>query len=203
MFGANLAITSTSTYLLSITLQNPACRELDQIWAQLSKEWEGHPVGLVARVDCADHRSQILCEEYAFTTLPILMYGDPDSPEFYEKEDRSFKALSAFAKEHISKPPCNVLNLHNCDQKERQLLEDLMKKPREDLEEMERKAEERIGELEKKLDAKIQEIQAQYTKLVSEFNEQIDKVRKQTNYKWLQQVLHEMDIRMAEEGVEF
>jgi hypothetical protein len=179
--------------------QNPDCRALDDVWEKLGAEWQGHPVGLVARVDCGDPRSSILCEEYAFMPLPILMYGDPNSPEFYESEDKSYRTLSAFAKMHISKPPCSIYNMEHCDKKIRQILEDFMAKPTQVLDELEQKAERQIASLEQQLDEKITEVQAQYSKLIKEFNAQIDKVRDDTNYKWLQQVLHDREQKMFEE----
>lgn len=150
-------------------------------------------MGLVARVDCGDPNSEILCEEYNVVSLPLLLYGDPDSPEFYQEEDLSYEALSAFAKKHISHPPCNVQNLQHCGEKERQTLTYFLNKPKEDLEQIEKQVEDRIAGVEKEFDGKINEIQAQYAQIIAEFNQEIDNLRQETNYKWLQQVLHHLD----------
>ena len=180
-------------------LQNEACRALDDAFAKLSADWEGHEIGLVAKVDCSDPKADILCQEYGVLTLPLLLYGDADSPEFYESDDISYEALSAFCKENISQPPCNVRNLKNCGETERAILHDLLSKPRAELEAMEEKIDIQVSEVEKEFDDKIAQIQMQYTKVVKEFNDALDKVRKETNYKWLQQVLHQMD--MLEDGL--
>lgn len=166
---------------------------MDDVWEKLAKDWEGHEIGLVAKVDCGDGNTEILCEDYDAISLPLLMYGDPDSPEFYHGEDLSYEALSAFAKEHISHPPCNVKNLQHCREDDRQALSDFLGKSREELEDIEKQVDARVSALETEFDAKIAEIQRQYAELIADFNEEIDNVRKETNYKWLQQVLLHMD----------
>ena len=152
----------------------------------------------MARVDCGELDSDGLCEEYGVVSLPVLLYGDPDSPEFYEGDDLSYEALSAFAKEHISRLPCNIKNLDNCSETERKTLTDFLAKPRQELEKMEAEIDLRVLDIEKDFDAKIAEIQAEYAKVISQFNTDLDEVRKETNYKWLQQVLHHLDLKEAE-----
>lgn len=177
-----------------IRAQCEECRLLDETWEKLAADWEGHAVGLVGRVDCSDPLSDILCEEYSgVLSLPLLLYGDPDSPEFYQEDDLSYDVLSAFAKEHISNPPCNVQHLEHCGETERKTLTDFLGKSREELEQMEKQVDERVTVIEQDYDVKIAEIQLQYSELIAEFNNEIDKIRRETNYKWLQQVLHHLD----------
>jgi len=128
------------------------------------------------------------------------MYGDPDSPEFYEDNDRSYDTLSAFARKHISHPPCNMKNLDHCDAAERKLLTEFSQKSREELEVMEEHAHEKVAEVERKFDAKIADIQAQYARIVTDFNSELDQVRKDTNYKWIQQVLRSWDEKEEVQG---
>eukprot|EP00977_Amphora_coffeiformis_P006064 scaffold1307_cov151-Amphora_coffeaeformis.AAC.13 len=179
---------------------NEECRALDDTWEKLAAEWAGHEVGLVGRVDCDSEESEILCEEYGIVSLPLLMFGDPHSPEFYEDHDRSYATLSAFAKKHISKPPCNLKNIDHCGATERKLLTELSQKPRQELEAMEEKAHEKVAEVELEFDAKIADIQAQYAQIVAEFNTELDQVRQDTNYKWIQQVLRHWDEKDEAEG---
>lgn len=162
-------------------------------WEKLSVDWEGHEIGLVARVDCGDTSSEILCEEYSIVSFPILLVGDPNSPEFYLNSDHSYEALSAYAEEHISHPPCNVENLQHCRKKEREILEDLMKKSREELEAMEDAVDQLVAEVENEYDTKIADIQAMYAEVLKEYNNKLDEVRLRTNFKWLQQVLRQTD----------
>lgn len=154
----------------------------------------------MGRVDCDSGESEILCEEYGIVSLPLLMYGDPDSPEFYEDNDRSYDTLSAFARKHISHPPCNMKNLDHCDAAERKLLTEFSQKSREELEVMEEHAHEKVAEVERKFDAKIADIQAQYARIVTDFNSELDQVRKDTNYKWIQQVLRSWDEKEEVQG---
>ena len=159
-------------------------------------------MGLVARVDCNDPDSEILCDEYGIVSLPLLLYGDPDSPEFYESDDLSYEALSTFAKEHISSPPCNVKNLDACKEKERKVLTELLAKSRDELDVMEEKVDAQVAAIEEDYDTKIAEIQAQYAKVVTEYNNELDRVRRETNYKWLQQVLQHLDEKEGATGDE-
>lgn len=177
--------------------QNDDCQALDEAWTKLANDWEKHEIGLVARVNCDDPESENLCEEYGVVSLPVLLYGDPDSPEFYERDDLSYETLSAFAKEHISRLPCNIQNMDNCNETERKTLTEFMAKSRHELEEMEAAIDSRVLAIEKEFDVKIAEIQAEYTKVINAFNADLDKVRAETNYKWLQQVLHDMDMNEA------
>uniref|UniRef100_A0A7S3L0R3 Thioredoxin domain-containing protein n=1 Tax=Amphora coffeiformis TaxID=265554 RepID=A0A7S3L0R3_9STRA len=189
-----------SVFIFFDEFENEECRALDDTWEKLAAEWAGHEVGLVGRVDCDSEESEILCEEYGIVSLPLLMFGDPHSPEFYEDHDRSYATLSAFAKKHISKPPCNLKNIDHCGATERKLLTELSQKPRQELEAMEEKAHEKVAEVELKFDAKIADIQAQYAQIVAEFNTELDQVRQDTNYKWIQQVLRHWDEKDEAEG---
>ena len=157
---------------------------------------------MVARVNCEDPESENLCDEYGVVSLPILLYGDADSPEFYESEDLSYEALSAFAKENISRLPCNLNHMDNCSDDERKALNDFMAKSRQELEEIEAEIDMRVLAIEKEFDAKIADIQAEYTKVIAAFNLDLDNVRKETNYKWLQQVLHHLDMKEEAESGE-
>lgn len=172
---------------------------MDDTWERLADDWEGHEVGLVAHVDCDSDDTEVLCEEYGIVSLPLLLYGDPESPEFYENKDRSYATLSAFAKKHLSSPPCNIKNLHHCGETERKILSDLLEKSRAELDAMEEEADAQIAQVERKFDAKIADIQAQYKSVVAEFNTELEKARKESNYKWLQQVLHHWDEQEEQE----
>lgn len=187
---------------LFFIFQNENCQKLDDIWAKLAADWENHDIGLVARVNCDDPESENLCEEFGVVSLPVLLYGDPDSPEFYESPDLTYGTLSAFAKEHISRLPCNIQNIDNCNETVRKTLTDFMGKPREELDKLEAEIDLRVLSIEKEFDVKIADIQAEYTKVIAAFNEDLEKVRKETNYKWLQQVLHHLDLKEEAENAE-
>mmetsp|Transcript_4532 Transcript_4532/g.5209 ORF Transcript_4532/g.5209 Transcript_4532/m.5209 type:complete len:87 (+) Transcript_4532:852-1112(+) len=72
-------------------------------WEKLSKEWEGNDFGLVAEVDCTGAGSPI-CQENgigAFPTLLLKKNEEPSSLYHVYKGDRSFNALSKFAKDKM------------------------------------------------------------------------------------------------------
>ena len=179
----------------SLSFKNEECQALDAAFDRLAEDWRGHQIGLVAKVDCSNPDSEVICQEFGVLSLPLILYGDADSPEFYESEDKSYEAMSAFCKEHISHPPCNVQNLEHCGEAERAILKDLLSKPREEIEDLEERVEMRVAVVEKRFDADIGELQLKYNKVVKDYNEELDKVRKETNYKWIQQVLHHMDMQ--------
>jgi hypothetical protein len=84
-------------------------------WDQLAEKWQGHEVGLVAEVDCTDHKSggKKLCNYFGIESFPTLKYGDPQDLFEYEG-GRTFQELNEFAQENLV-PLCSVENLHLCD----------------------------------------------------------------------------------------
>jgi thiol-disulfide isomerase/thioredoxin len=74
------------------------CQEMGPDFERLAADWEGHPVGLVAEVDCDGEDSEHICDEYEIADLPTIYVGK----ERYFGEF-TYEAMSAFAKDRIGK----------------------------------------------------------------------------------------------------
>ena len=157
---------------------------------KLAADWEGHPVGLVAEVDCTDEADggQALCEDFKIEGFPTIMYGNPHSPEQYEG-GRDYEAMSEFTKENIGKPVCGVNNLDSCDPEQKALIEQLMKKSKEELETIAKEADEKLEQNQKAYEAKIEELQETYEKMTQDLSQENDSVRKTANYSIVKQLL--------------
>jgi thiol-disulfide isomerase/thioredoxin len=165
---------------------------------RLAADWEGHAVGLVAEVDCTGETSEGICDDYEIADLPTIYYGDRTSPELYEGE-RTYEAMSAFAKEHISNPACSLKQTEYCSDDQKQLLVELQKKTKQELEAVEVVVEKRLAGAQADYDKMIEELNENYQNAVKDFNGVIDEIRKETNYKWVQQILLKMDEDEARE----
>jgi hypothetical protein len=161
-------------------------------WEKLAEDWKDHKVGLVAEIDCDSEEGRGLCEEYDVQGFPTLMYGDPHSPEQYEG-GREYEELAEFAKEHISKPVCSVRNLDFCSDDHKNIIKSLKEKSIEELQKIESDVAEAVQTAQEKYDAGLEDLNARYEAIVSEFNTQVDKVREESNFKWVQQILREAE----------
>jgi len=168
------------------------CEEIRPAWEKLTEDWKDHEIGLVGRVDCESEGGNPICEEYDVTSFPAFMYGDPMSPEIYSGPT-DYEALSAFAKEHISKPICSVTTMEYCDETTIALIKELQGKSGEELEKMEEAVMKQIETEQEKFDKQLEVIQQQYEAFVKEYNTKVDEIRAETNFKWIQQVLNEME----------
>jgi hypothetical protein len=120
------------------------------------------------------------------------------SPEVYGGE-LTYEAMSAFAKENISTPPCSIKNLKYCDEEMNELIEDLLKKTKEELELVEDEVQERLAVAQAVYDGEIEELNAKFEETVRDFNEQVEVIRDETNFKWVQQVILKKEQDAAEE----
>jgi thiol-disulfide isomerase/thioredoxin len=77
-----------------------SCQEIAPAFEKLAADWEDHPVGLVAEVDC--DKQEHICDEYDIADIPAIFFGDEEyGGEF------TYAAMSAFAKEHIGNEATN------------------------------------------------------------------------------------------------
>lgn len=158
------------------------CQALAPDWEKLAADWDGHDVGLVAEVDCDDQDAAELCEQFEIQGFPTLLYGDANDLENYEG-DRSYEALSEFAKKTISKPICSVSNTENCDAEVKKLIQDLEKKDVEELKTMVKDADTKVSEAETLFEDEIEKLQKAFESLESAYNEKVSKIKDETNYK--------------------
>lgn len=147
-------------------------------------------------MDCEDDTEgggSEVCIAFGVDEYPTLYYGDPSSPEIYEG-DYDYDSLAAFAKEHISKPPCTVSNMDYCDDETKTIINDLRNsKSKEELEKMEAEVLEQVEKENDIFDKEAAKLRQQYEDLVSSLNTKVDKIRKDSNFKWVQQILNELD----------
>jgi hypothetical protein len=88
-------------------------------------EWKTDEIGLVAEVNCDGVNSEMICDDFEISALPTILYGDIDNLKVYEGYDRTYEAMSAFAKEHISHLSCSIKHLEYCSELERDRLVEL------------------------------------------------------------------------------
>jgi protein disulfide-isomerase A6 len=77
-------------------------------------------------VDCTVDGAKKLCEKYGVEGFPTIKYftkATGDSGEKYE-EGREYNALKKFAKK-MTKDPCDVASLANCNKKEKDFIEEI------------------------------------------------------------------------------
>jgi hypothetical protein len=87
-------------------------------------EWKADEIGLVAEVNCDGVNSEYICDDFEISALPSILYGDVDNLQVYEGE-RTYEAMSAFAKEHVSHLSCSIKHLEFCSEEERERLVEL------------------------------------------------------------------------------
>jgi thiol-disulfide isomerase/thioredoxin len=177
------------------------CRAMADDWKKLEDDWKDHEVALIAEVDCTSDGGQPICEEYyQVDGFPTLLFGDPLAPETYDGP-RDYEAMSAHAKEHISKPICSVFRIEACSDEDKTLIESLQAKSDDDLEQMVRKVTDLVQLEEADFDEKVKKIQEQYDALVTDYNSKLEDIKARYNYKFVEQI---MTARLAEsmEGME-
>jgi hypothetical protein len=160
---------------------------------KLAADWEGHQFGLIAEVDCTDEENggQELCEEYKVEGFPTIMYGDPAAPEPYDG-GRDYESMAEFCKEKISKPSCGVNNLSFCDDEQRAVIEDYLKKTKEELEAISTDVTEKLATAQTEYEAEIENLQNTYEAMTKDFNEKSDSIRKDAKYPLVKQILAKM-----------
>jgi molecular chaperone GrpE (heat shock protein) len=120
------------------------------------------------------------------------LYGDPLSPETYDGA-RTYEAMAAFAKENISTPTCNVFNPENCSDAEKQTITLLKGKTQAELEALAVATEKEVKAEEGIFDKDVEDLQKKFDNMVTAFNEKLEGVKKEHNYKFVEQILSAMD----------
>lgn len=167
------------------------CEETAEEFQKLAQDWRDHPVGLVAEVYCDSENGLPICEEFEVAGYPSIYYGDPESPEIYTgKVD--YDSMAEFAKNNINTLPCSVRNIEVCDDKTKAAIGILRQTSREELEGLEKKVLEKVKKEQDMFDKKAVELQKKYEELANAFNEKVERLRQESDFKWIQQILNEM-----------
>jgi len=77
----------------------------------------------IADVDCTVDSGKSLCEKYGVQGYPTIKYFSKETSEQGESYDgeREYNKLKKFIKQ-MSRPPCEVKSLSNCNQKEKEFI---------------------------------------------------------------------------------
>ncbi|CAB9529554.1 Protein disulfide isomerase [Seminavis robusta] len=166
------------------------CAETEEDWAKLKDEWKDHSIGFVREVFCDDEETELICESFEVAGYPSIYWGDPQSPELYRGK-LDYESLSSFAEENLKSLPCSVTNLDACDAKIKKIIEKLSKKSLDELEAMEKQVIGKVDEEQNRFDTAAMKLQEQYKQLATNFNTKVDKLRDDSGFKWLQQILNQ------------
>merc|ERR1712050_239896 len=150
------------------------CKKMAPDWEKLSKEWDGHAVGLVAEIDCTAE-GKPLCDANGVKGFPTLKYGDPAGLDDYQG-GRSLKDLTKFATENL-KPVCSVSNLDLCDDEKKAKIQEFMKMSDSELEAKIKDEEKKLEKAEEDFKEAVSKLQAEYQKLSEEKDEKIAEVK--------------------------
>ncbi|GKY98429.1 hypothetical protein MPSEU_000800400 [Mayamaea pseudoterrestris] len=166
-----------SVFLLFWDRSCSICKDiLKPTWERLAEEWNSHPIGLVAEINCSHPRGKVICERFKVETAPTILYGDPLAPQEYHG-GYDYTSLSQFAKEHLDHPICHVQHLDACDETSKSTIAALHVKSKDVL----------LAE-KQAIDATMDHAWAN-TFSMTDYNAFVTTTERDFNYKWLQQVL--------------
>mmetsp|Transcript_9179 Transcript_9179/g.12761 ORF Transcript_9179/g.12761 Transcript_9179/m.12761 type:complete len:233 (-) Transcript_9179:437-1135(-) len=177
------------------------CKAMSKDWQRLYDDWEDDENVVVASVDCTDDDSESLCDDYDVAGYPTLKFGDITDLHDYEG-DRSYEALSAFAKENL-KPTCSVKNIDLCSPKKKAFIEMHLAMSEEEFENALDEVEEKLMKLEDEAEETIQEMQDEYDAIIENFLVKQESLKKKNNYglmKSIRSVKVFAEIKKMEEG---
>mmetsp|Transcript_89416 Transcript_89416/g.251816 ORF Transcript_89416/g.251816 Transcript_89416/m.251816 type:complete len:212 (+) Transcript_89416:237-872(+) len=134
-------------------------------WDKLMAEFEGSKSAGIFDVDCTA-AGKGLCEEVGIKGYPTIKYGDPGDKNGLQdySGERDFESLKKFAEENLG-PICGPESMDACDDVERPLLEEFLKKPSEELMATAKKLSKSLSDADKKLTkrkSKLKEKRAEF-----------------------------------------
>jgi predicted transcriptional regulator len=101
--------------------------------------------------------------------------------------------MAEFAKENISIPNCNVFNPENCSDAEKQTITLLKGKTQAEMEALDVATEKEVKAEEAIFDKDVEDLQKKFDDLVTAINEKLEVVKKEHNYKFVEQILATME----------
>jgi len=156
------------------------CKKIAGEWRKLADEYRNDENILVAAVDCEHEDSAVLCDDFGIEGYPTFKYGDPTDLREYEG-DRSYRALSKFAKENL-KPSCSINAIHLCSKEKKELIEKFMSMSMEDLMKIIDRVDEELEGLEDEVEDKIDGIGEKYEEIMGKYVEETTALKKETKY---------------------
>ena len=167
-------------------------------FSKLADDWKDHKVGLVAEIDCTTEEGSPLCEQFNVEGFPTLLHGDPTDLEQYQG-GRDYESLSEFAKENISKPVCSIKNIDVCSDEEKKTIKDLQGKTEEQLIALNDDYKKKMDDSQAKIDKVIDELTEKYEAAMKEYETETANIAKETNNKWVRQVLVDKGVELEED----
>ena len=132
------------------------CNEIKAAWEVLQEEYESNSNLIIGDIDCDEYSA--FCEDYDIVGTPTILYGHRLDLNEYGG-DVSFAKLKQFTKDYLLDVSnkggfCTPDNVDVCSDKDKKLIESLMKMSMEELEEMTRnmKNDEERGEIDFQLE---------------------------------------------------
>jgi len=167
------------------------CKEMEGAWEKLAAKWEEHDYVFIGEVDCEERVNEELCEE--INEFPTLKFGEVDEIIDLVELDvydggTDYKSLSDFAKENL-KPSCSVSNIELCDDKNKNLINELQKMSVDDLHEVIDKVDENLDQVEIAIDDKFTALEKEYDELIDSLKDRILLVKKESYYKYMKEIL--------------
>jgi len=175
------------------------CKAMAADWEKLGKDWDGHDTALIGEVDCTDDENDPLCEKFNVDGFPTLMWGDPSAADQYDG-GRDYDSLSEFAKENISKPICSLARMEVCTDEEKKIFAEIEALSDDDISKKAQDLSDAAKAEEKKFDKAVEEIQNQYDELVKANQAALAKLKVESNYKFLAQVMKKRGIADPSSG---
>ena len=102
---------------------------------------------------------------------------------------RDYASIAEFAAEHLTKVYCSIRSIDTCSDEEKALINDLRSKTKEELDAIVASTVELTTTATEKYDKAIEELQNTYDLVTSEFQTESDNIRKESNIKWVNQIL--------------
>ena len=102
---------------------------------------------------------------------------------------RDYSSLAEFAAEHLTKVYCSIRSIDTCSDEEKALIAELRRKTKEELEVIVADTTERTTAASEKYEKAIEELQSTYERTTEEFQAESENIRKESNIKWVNQIL--------------
>lgn len=143
------------------------CQTLAPEWEKMAAEWEDHPQGLVAEVNCAkDEDAEDWCEDVmGVQGLPTILYGDASAGRIYLNEyrwERTYDVLSEFAKDTLKEPYCSPSNVKACDKKTQKEIKGYLKMSEAKMDKEIEKKEKLMEQTEENFEKSFDKMQDEY-----------------------------------------
>jgi len=167
------------------------CQAMASAWEELAAEWGESDDGFIGEIDCDAEWNIELCEH--IKGFPTLKFGKMDEiKELNELEDydgeRDFENLSEFAEENL-KISCSVSNIELCDDKIKNLINELQEKSKDDLITALKKVDENVMKVEENIEQRIKALENDFDEMIDTLYDNTSFMKEKANYKHMQGVL--------------